>query len=204
VADGLFVAVEGIDRSGKTTLTSALATSIRELGFVVAQRAEPSGGTVGRLFREMSTAGNLSPISAALLSAADRHDQQAALTHDLKTAELILSDRYYLSGLAYHHADGIPTTFYRSLNNGIRRPDLYLYLDVDLDIARSRRGGQDGRWEAPSFAALVPAAYEVCAGQLEALEHVRLVRVDASRTAATVHRDALAAIVYALTERQPA
>jgi dTMP kinase len=204
VAEGLFVAVEGIDRSGKTTLTGALATSIRELGFVVAQRAEPSGGPVGRLFRAMSVAGDLSAMSAALLSAADRHDQQAALTHDLNTAGLILSDRYYLSGLAYHHADGIPTNFYRSLNNGIRRPDLYLYLDVDLDIARSRRGRHDGRWETPSFAALVPVAYEVCVGELEALEHVRLVRVDASHTATAVHRDALAAIVSALTERQPA
>jgi len=200
---GVFVAVEGIDRSGKTTLTASLARSLRQRGLTVRERTEPSRGPVGQLFREMSS-GQISPMSAALLSAADRHDQQDPLARDLAAADVVISDRYYLSGLAYHLVDGVPTTFYRSLNTSVRRPDLYLYLVIDWDVAQRRRGRHDGRWEEPSFATRVPRGYDVCARELATLEHARLARIDAARPAAAVQHDALAAIASALPERNAA
>ena len=75
----------------------------------------------------------------ALLSAADRYDQQARLAD--QECALVISDRYYLSGLAYHAADGIDPLFYQQLNAGVRRPDLYLFLTS----GPRRRGGAAGR-----------------------------------------------------------
>jgi thymidylate kinase len=42
--DALFVAVEGVDRAGKTTLVAALANTWRARGLAAATRAEPSRG----------------------------------------------------------------------------------------------------------------------------------------------------------------
>lgn len=204
MADGLFVAIEGIDRSGKTTLTASLAATARRLGYTTTLRSEPSTAPIGAVFRQLSDGDGLSPMTAALLSSADRHHQQPAIGHSLATADLLVADRYYLSGLAYHCADGIVPSFYRSLNDGIRRPDLYVYLVVDLPTAQRRRGRHDDRWEAPDLAARVPAAYETCLRQIQLLDQVPVVRIDAAQTATAVHDDALAAIVSAITERQAA
>ncbi len=204
MADGLFVAIEGIDRSGKTTLTARLAATARHLGYTTTQISEPSTTPIGAVFRQLSGDAGLSPTTAALLSAADRHNQQPNIARDLAAADLLVADRYYLSGLAYHSADGILPSFYRSLNDGIRRPDLYLYLVVDLPTAQRRRGSHDDRWEAPELAARVPAAYEACLREIQLLDQVPVARIDAAKTPTAVHDDALSAIVSALTERQAA
>jgi dTMP kinase len=118
--DALFVAVEGVDRAGKTTLVAALANTWRARGLAAATRAEPSRGPIGQLFRELGSDPALSAMAAALLSAADRRHQQPALAADLAGHDLVAADRYYLSGLAYHHAEGVDPDVYRALNAGPR------------------------------------------------------------------------------------
>jgi dTMP kinase len=189
---GLLVAVEGVDHAGKTTLTAALAKRLRERGVTVACRREPSDGPIGTQFRRWSAADP--PMSAptmALLSAADRHEQQPGLLTDLGGHQVVLSDRYYLSGLAYHRADGIETRWYRLLNQHVRRPDVYLLLDIDMSMARSRAGARDGRWEEPDLAGRLPAAY----AEAEALaifeDAARVCHLDASAPAGTVLKAAM-------------
>ncbi|MBX7267522.1 dTMP kinase [Micromonospora sp. Llam7] len=203
VPESGFVAVEGIDRSGKTTLVAALRTALAGRGWRVAARAEPSTGPVGVFFRQVSADLTLPAYAAALLSAADRHQQQPTLAHDLATHDLVVSDRYYLSGLAYHHADGIEPAAYRSLNGGIRRPDLYLYLAVTPAVAAGRGEPPQGRWEHPDLTARLPAAYTAAIDQLVDVEHARLIHIDASQPAPQVLFEALDAITAVASERKP-
>ena len=203
MAEGLLVAVEGIDRSGKTTLVAALAAALTAAGIEAVACCEPSRGPIGTFFRRITADASVPATSAALLSAADRHEQQAALQDRLSDHHVVLSDRYYLSGLAYHLADGIDPGFYRSLNQGIRRPDLYLYLDVAPAIAADRGEPLQGRWEQPAFTATLPAAYQRCIALLCNTEAARFAHIDAAQPPAGVLTAAVAAVEALAVERNP-
>ena len=198
---GLFVAVEGIDHSGKTTLTGSLADHLRANGYRVAVIKEPSAEPLGALMRQLSATALAPPTALALLSAADRHHRQPALLSDLATAAVVVADRYYLSGLAYHCADGVDPDLYRRCAHGIRLPDLYLYLDVPVSVAAARvTRPPDGRWEQPAFAARLPAAYRRCLDELIRAENgPAVVRLDASQPALAVLDAALAVVLERLT-----
>jgi predicted ATPase len=50
---GLFITVEGIDGSGKTTVASAFAERLRQEGFAVVVTAEPGGTPLGERLRQL-------------------------------------------------------------------------------------------------------------------------------------------------------
>jgi dTMP kinase len=191
-----FVAVEGIDGSGKTTLTAALAAELRRQGLLVSEYREPSPGPVGRLFRRMSATGEWSAMTMALLSSADRHAQQQHLAAALQHSQVLVADRYYLSGLAYHAADGVDPAFYQLLNQSVAKPDAYLYLGISPVLAARRiHGGPDDYWERREFATGLPGAYEAGLALVTAgVEDARVVRIDAAQPAAAVLDAALAAV----------
>ena len=76
---GRFIAIEGIDGSGTTLQTRALADWLRGRGHDVVETREPSPGPIGRLVRERLSveATPLDPAALALLFAADRLDHVA-------------------------------------------------------------------------------------------------------------------------------
>jgi dTMP kinase len=186
--------VEGIDCSGKTTLVAALAAALDGRGANVATHREPGDGPIGRLFRELSCAGgDHDPAALALLSAADRRDQQPALAR--LGADLVISDRYYLSGLAYHAADGFDPLAYQRLNHGVRRPDLYLFLDISPAAAAARRqAGPPDRWERGEITARLPACYEQALRLVQETEGAAVTRLDATRPPRAVVARALQAL----------
>ncbi|MGH3929848.1 MAG: dTMP kinase [Pseudonocardiaceae bacterium] len=195
MGESAFVAVEGIDASGKTTLTAALATALRHRGLVVAEHKEPSRGPIGMVFRHLSATGGCPAMMMALLSSADRHQQQEHLAAARQRCQVLLADRYYLSGLAYHAADGIALTFYQQLNQQVTKPDVYLYLDITPTLAARRTsGGPDGYWEQPEFAARLPGAYDTSLTLVTKTEDARVIRIDASQPAHAVLDTALAAL----------
>jgi dTMP kinase len=190
----MLAGVEGIDGSGKTTLVTALAAVLPARGVEVATHREPSGGPIGLLFRQLSDGGEHDPAALALLSAADRLDQQAALTRP--GTALVLSDRYYLSGLAYHAADGVDPVFYQRLNQGVRRPDLYLFLEITPAAAAIRRRGRraSDRWEHLAIGARLPAAYERALRLVTETEAAVVTRLDAMHSPPAVVDQALVAL----------
>lgn len=198
MGEPVFVAIEGIDASGKTTLTAALASALRSRGLTVAEHKEPSRSPVGEFFRRMSTTGGWPAMTMALLSSADRYQQQDDLNTARQRCQIVLADRYYLSGLTYHSADGIDPACYQQLNRDVTKPDAYLYLDITPALATTRkRGGPDGYWEERDFAVRLPAAYDACLTLVTNTEAARVIRIDASKPPHAVLGTALAAM-YAL------
>lgn len=202
-AGPLLVAIEGIDGSGKTTLAAALAACVAGRGIRVTGHREPSDGPAGKLLRSLSRDAGRHPMMLALLSAADRYDQQEQLAG--QDCELVISDRYYLSGLAYHGADGVGQLLYQRLNAGVRRPDLYLFLHLEPAIARARLGDQArDRWERGGIAACVPQCYQAALELVEATEDAHVARLDAATAPQDVLTQALTALTPLLAEHQGA
>ena len=148
---GLFVTLEGIDRSGKSTQARLLAEA---LGPEAVSVREPGGTEVGErvraLVKDPSTAP--SPKTEALLFAAARAELVSevilpALDRDL----IVVCDRFLDSSLAYQGAArdlGIDAV--RAINRfgiGPLAPDLTVLLDIQPAEAARRAGALD-RFEA--------------------------------------------------------
>ncbi|MFQ5762948.1 MAG: dTMP kinase, partial [Candidatus Bathyarchaeia archaeon] len=138
---GVFIAVEGIDGSGKTTQSYLLVNQLRQLGYRTEYTAEPTYGPVGNIIRlHLSRGKSRRAEWEALLFAADRyHHIQETILPKLKRGITLVSDRYVYSSLAYQGAAGVDLEWIRRLNRFAPKPDLTLYLDVDPKASLGRK-----------------------------------------------------------------
>jgi len=104
---GVFVAFEGGEGSGKSTQIELLATALRQAGRTVTVTHEPGGTQVGERIRDLLLHGDepLTPRTEALLFAADRAlHVDTVIRPALATGEVVLTDRFVDSSLAYQGA----------------------------------------------------------------------------------------------------
>ena len=197
---GLFVTLEGIDRSGKTTQARLLSEALGERALAV---REPGGTAVGERVRELLKDSRLTiePRAEALLFAAARAELVAEVIRPaLDDGRVVVSDRFLDSSLAYQGAArGLGVEEVARMNEvatGGLAPDLTILLDLPAAAAAARAGVELDRFEAEGSALQesVRAAYE----QLVEREPARWVRVDADREPQAVHQDVLAAVDRAL------
>ena len=137
---GSFIVLEGIDGSGTTLQTRALADHLRQRGRDVLETREPTGGAIGTLIRERLSvrAAALDPAALALLFAADRVDHIAREVAPAVAAGLdVISDRYLLSSLAYQSLE-CDVAWVREINARALRPDLTVVLEVPVEVAFAR------------------------------------------------------------------
>ena len=139
------IVIEGLDGAGTTTQAKRLVEYVRAKGGKAHGTREPSDGPVGRLIREMLTGGHaipgqkLSQSTFGLLFAADRLDHlQREVEPALAAGELVVSDRWYHSSLAYQ-GTGAERDWISMLNQRARRPDLTIFLEVRPEVAAARR-----------------------------------------------------------------
>jgi dTMP kinase len=202
---GLFVTLEGIDRSGKTTQARLLGEALGEQALVV---REPGGTAAGERVREIlkDPAVELSPAAEALLFAAARAELVAEVIRPaLERDKVVVSDRFLDSSLAYQGgARGLGVEEVERINRfatGELRPDLTLLLDIDPEAAAARAGEEDRfEGEGAELQRRVLAAYE----ELMAADPERWRRIDADRPPEAVHADVLAAVEAARRSGAPA
>lgn len=152
---GLFIALEGGDGAGKTTQSRLLGVWLEEAGYAVRHTREPGGTALGRAVRELllhGEDGSVSPRAEALLFAADRAHHVATLVRPaLDRGEVVLSDRYLDSSVAYQGAArALGHEEVRELSLWATEglvPDLTVLLDVAAQEGRSRRGEVHDRLE---------------------------------------------------------
>jgi dTMP kinase len=203
-----FIAIEGIDGSGTTTVTEWLRAELVDRGVDVHATREPSELPIGRILRQV-LAGTMrddtgQPVRfddqvVALLFAADRIDH---LVHEiepaLKRGAWVLSDRYLLSSLAYQGAL-CGREWVQGINERARAPDLTLLLDVPIEVAASRRatrGGDAERFDGDAVQRSVAAEYRTLANFVD-----NVLVVDARQAIADVTADCLKQIFDLLNIR---
>ena len=151
---GRFLALEGIDGSGKTTQIAALAewlpiSGLMPPGAELVVTREPGGTALGQAIRDLllHPPGDAAPVSTAelLLYAADRaqHVQQV-IAPALNAGHWVLTDRFSGSTVAYQgYGRGLSETLIKRLERiavAEHRPDLTIWLDLPVVDSEHRRG----------------------------------------------------------------
>ncbi|MGA2680280.1 MAG: dTMP kinase [Candidatus Bathyarchaeia archaeon] len=140
---GVFICVEGLDGSGKTTqaqiLTDRLNKSCRAF-----YTAEPSCGRTGAFIREGCLYGEKRlPVAAeALLFAADRIDHvENEIKPALEEGKVVICDRYLYSSYAYQGGAGLNLGWIKRINSYALKPDYAIFVDVPPErvLERLRR-----------------------------------------------------------------
>ena len=151
---GLFIALEGGDGAGKSTQGRLLRAWLEGLGHTVVVTREPGGTEFGRTVRELVLHGDhVAPRAEALLFAADRaHHVETLIRPALGRGEVVITDRYMDSSIAYQGAGrDLGVDEVRELNvwaTGGLVPTLTVLVDLPAAVGRARRGGVHDRLEA--------------------------------------------------------
>lgn len=194
--EGVFVAFEGVEGSGKSTQSELLANHLRELGIEVVHAREPGSTPFGERVRQLvlnETGISIPPLSEMFLMLAAR----AAFVQDvvapaLAAGKVVIADRFELSTLAYQGAGrGLPLEEIVRCNHvatGGVTPHITFLLDlppeegVRRQIAAAKRPDRmEG--EAAEFHRRVARGYRDLAAMVPGI-----VRVDASGTIDEVQR----------------
>ena len=139
---GLFIVIEGIDGTGKSTQAKMLQKALQDTGAIVVLDHEPSDGPYGKILRESATTGRLSPQEELDLFHKDRkHHVDELILPALKRGETVILDRYYFSTMAYQGQRGFDREEIRQTNLTFApNPDILFILDLEVDEARKRIG----------------------------------------------------------------
>ena len=204
---GNLIVFEGIDGAGTTTQAEELRRRFAARGLPATVMAQPSGGPVGMLIRQilkgrLVTVGNKPPgwITMSLLFAADRQDlQESELEPSLRDGMNVICDRYVQSSVVYQSVSArregaIPWIL--EINRHMRRPDVVFYLRVDPADAKRRRDARSDRPEIYDDLELQMQIAEAYDHIGETFPDVPFVTVDGSRPV-----DEIAEEIWAAVER---
>jgi len=148
--DSIFIVIEGLDGSGKTTVSKKLAKFLEtELNKKVKSTFEPNDySCAGTFIRQTLTKEltNISPRTLMLAFAANRMDHNHRLINkwlDEGSDKIIICDRYYLSSLVYQSNEEISMEEVMELNQHARKPDIIFFMDVDDEVCYQRMDVRD-------------------------------------------------------------
>jgi len=137
---GVFICIEGLDGSGKSTQAKLLTKKLCQAGYNAVFTAEPSQGKIGKFIRKRLFEQERMPTTVeALLFAADRIEHvQNTIIPALKEGKIVISDRYVYSSLAYQGSAGLNLDWIESINANAQKPDLSLFIDVSPKVVLER------------------------------------------------------------------
>ncbi len=191
----MFISLEGIDGSGKSTQSGLLAAA---LGPETLQIREPGGTDAAERIRKLlaDPATGLDPLAELLLFLAARADLTARVIRPaLEAGRDIVSDRFADSSVAYQGAArGLGVGEVISLTDAATEglwPDLTLLLRVDPEVGLGRADGDD-RFEAEGLELqrAVAEAYD----EIAQIASDRVVVIDAEGAVDEVHRRVMEAV----------
>lgn len=192
----MFVTIEGLDGSGGTTQLERLRAAFvaRSPDRPVVCTREPSPGPVGKLLRQALADTTIGEGVLPYLFAADRRDHlDRVVLPAVARGEVVLSDRYALSSLAYQSA-ALGMDKVLALNDDFPAPDLTLMLDLApaeclarIEARIASHGGSKERFESLARLEQIAAAYEAAIARMTA-RGWRIARIDARGTPDEVER----------------
>lgn len=192
---GHYIAFEGIEGTGKSTIAARLAAHLEQRGIDVLRVREPGGTAAGERIRHvlLDPDGSVAPWSEALLFAAAR----AQLAHELVGPALqrgrwVVSDRSVYSSLAYQGGGRrLGVAEVRAVNApglGEVWPEMVILLRLDAETGLARQEDPDRIGaEGVGFQTDVGRTFD----ELAAEDSERFVVVDAAGTVEAVWKSVL-------------
>ncbi|KAI8353658.1 thymidylate kinase-like protein [Choanephora cucurbitarum] len=149
VQRGLFIVVEGCDRSGKTTQCDILVNKLNQHGMATElvkfpDRTTQTGKMIDSYLQQKS---ELDDHAIHLLFSSNRWEAMKDLKAKLDQGTTLVVDRYAFSGVAFSSAKGLDLDWCKQPDVGLLSPDLVLFLDLTIDEAEKRGGFGEERYE---------------------------------------------------------
>jgi len=190
---GVFICIEGLDGSGKTTQANILTAKLQK-NYKVFCTAEPSQGKIGSFIREccLYEEKRLPKEAETLLFAADRIEHmQNELGPSLAEGKLVICDRYIYSSLAYQGSTGLSLDWIKTINARALQPDFSIFIDVSPELVLERLQRKKSVMETLETQQKVREVY------LKFVENGELILIDGDRPMEDV-ADALYSVVLGL------
>ena len=200
-AKGVFIVFEGGEGIGKTTQAKLLKAWLEQEDETVVLSREPGGSELGVEIRKIllsHSTGEISPRAEALLYAADRaHHVHSVIRPALAQGDVVISDRYFDSSIAYQGAGRIlqPQEVARISRWATESlfPTLTIIIDLPPQIGLARLKSKDRLESQPmDFHERVRQEFL----QLAALDPERYVIIDGNQSIEDTH----AAIISRVSE----
>lgn len=186
---GILIALEGVDGTGKSTQARLLAEALRLAGRSVVLTREPTDGFYGKKIRQLfASRATVSRIEELDLFLADRREHVTqVIAPALAAGDIVITDRYYLSTVAYQGAAGLDPLEILEKNKAFApAPDLVflLTLPVNKGLERIRilRREELNAFEQESSLEQVAQIFNCMSGEV-------IRRVDGAGSTAEVHRE---------------
>jgi len=197
-----FVTFEGIDGSGKTTVSHLVMEKLRSRGHSVFLTSEPTTGWLGDVVRR-GVEEDVNAITESFLFLADRSAHLPQIRAHLEKGDLVLCDRYADSTYAYQGARLVgvipdPIRFLQNASRGwLLSPDLTILLRVlpELGMERIKSRPSKVRFEDLALLRRVAANYDRLS------KSRRFAVLDGARSAKIVSDDAVSTIERRLGRR---
>ncbi|KAJ3219838.1 hypothetical protein HDU67_009026 [Dinochytrium kinnereticum] len=172
----MLIALEGIDRSGKSTQCQMLKESICSIlnnpnaaeirrfpgraastppktltSSIHADRSTKTGAIIDEYLKSKA---DVDDRTIHMLFAVNRSEAMASLEKTLKSGKSVIMDRYAYSGVAYTMAkqsNHLSWAWCKSVDSGILKPDIVLFLDTSVNLTSSRGQFGEERYETEVF-----------------------------------------------------
>lgn len=159
---GLFIVLEGLDRSGKSTQCKKLTDyfSSRNLPCELVNFPNRQIQT-GKMIDQYLTSSDVKLCDQAihLLFSTNRWEMVEYIHEKIKQGTNVICDRYAYSGIAYSHAKGLDFKWCANPDVGLPQPDLVLFVNTTAGEITSRSGFGDERYEKEEFQEKVYQAF---------------------------------------------
>lgn len=159
MARGIFITLEGIEGSGKTTQAMFLRDLLRAKGFDVVMTREPGGPPIAEKIRDIlldPINKRMVPLTELFLYEASRAQHVAEIIRPaIDAGKAVLCDRFFDASTAYQgSARGLDLATVRNLNilaTGGLKPDLTLVLDLPAEVGLRRLARTPDRIESEAL-----------------------------------------------------
>ncbi len=146
MSHGIFITLEGIDGTGKSTHARRLRNYLHKRGIATVLTREPGGTKVGEQIRRLLLNPKITRLSSlaelTLMYAAREQHLEEVVRPALARGQVVISDRYNDASFAYQgYGRMLGAQTVRSFDRiicGRTQPELTLLLDLDPQVALAR------------------------------------------------------------------
>lgn len=137
---GKLIVLEGLDRSGKSSVTSSVRKYLEERELQAVEMNFPDRtSSIGRMINDyLSNKSDISNETIHLLFSANRWENLTKIENLLASGINIICDRYWYSGVAYSCAKGMSYEWCSAPDKGLVEPDVVIYLQADPEVLKNR------------------------------------------------------------------